>query len=517
MVPSIFKMASYAAIASKPGLPPLPLVVANPVVANPVVANPIIEEQQTLEKEITEWIALMGQVTTAPEQLSRLVEVLRREMEAPSGISGFRGHTTTESKAKAAGDLSFAENTKSSSNQRNFKNSASASASHQYTTSNQNPNWRSGFSNSRFGNNSSSSAFDTRGSFDHGSKDHGSKDYGSKDYGSKDHGSKDHGSKDHGSKDHGSKDHGSKDHGSKQSTPLNNKIPFASIPLEQPMTVVRPRASNPGRYKSRFKSTGNIEDKILNTIIGNKLNAFTPLTYNDTRDFIYQIMESGDQGSKDQGSKEKEFTRDFIEKVFVKAVVEDLYCALFAKLIAEIAHRYPVIYEEMNKYHTEFLMIFDNVQEDTDAEYTELVKQKQYRMGYGQFIAELAGLNALETSHLMTMVSTIIDKIYKYSADENKVKTVEEFIDCLVRLTKGLQTRSPTFFKSVKGELVNILAKKLEEIIARPTSNLASKDLASKDLGSKDAGPKDAGPNNQRPSLSNKARFGLMDLKDIIQ
>jgi len=118
-------------------------------------------------------------------------------------------------------------------------------------------------------------------------------------------------------------------------------------------------------------------------------------------------------------------------------------------------------------------------------------------MGYGQFIAELAGLNALETSHLMTMVSTIIDKIYKYSADENKVKTVEEFIDCLVRLTKGLQTRSPTFFKSVKGELVNILAKKLEEIIARPASNLAS--------------------NNQRPSLSNKARFGLMDLKDIIQ
>jgi len=493
-------MASYAAIASKPGLPPLPLlppVVANPVVANPVGTTPTIEDhgskdhgsnaKPTLEKEIAEWIALMGQVTTAPEQLTRLVEVLRREMEAPSGISGFRGHTTTESKAKAAGDLSFAENTKSSSNQRNFKNSASTSASHQYTTSNQNPNWRSGFSNSRFGNNSSSSAFDTRGSFDHGSKDHGSKDHGSKD-----HGSKDHGSKDHGSKDHGSKDHGSKDHGSKQSSPLNNKTPFASSPLEQPMTVVRPRASNPGRYKSRFKSTGNIEDKILNTIIGNKLNAFTPLTYNDTRDFIYQIMESGDQGSK-----EKEFTRDFIEKVFVKAVVEDLYCALFAKLIAEIAHRYPVIYEEMNKYHTEFLMIFDNVQEDTDAEYTELVKQKQYRMGYGQFIAELAGLNALETSHLMTMVSTIIDKIYKYSADENKVKTVEEFIDCLVRLTKGLQTRSPTFFKSVKGELVNILAKKLEEIIARPASNLAS--------------------NNQRPSLSNKARFGLMDLKDIIQ
>jgi hypothetical protein len=179
-----------------------------------------------------------------------------------------------------------------------------------------------------------------------------------------------------------------------------------------------------------------------------------------------------------------------VEKVFIKAVVEDLYCALFAKLIAEIAHRYPVIYEEMNKYHKEFMKIFDNVREDKEAEYTELVKEKQYRMGYGQFIAELAGLNALEKSHLMTMVSTVIDKIYTCSVQENKVKMVEEFIDCLVRLTKGLQVRSGDFFGSVKKELVEILSSRLKELIAR---------------------------SSPRPSLSNKARFGLMDLKDIIE
>jgi hypothetical protein len=110
-------------------------------------------------------------------------------------------------------------------------------------------------------------------------------------------------------------------------------------------------------------------------------------------------------------------------------------------------------------------------------------------MGYGQFIAELAGLNALEKSHLITMVSVIMDKIYIYSAEENKVKTVEEFIDCIVRLTKGLQTCSPYLFKSVKVELREIMLGPLQEIIARV---------------------------KPMPSLSNKARFGLMDLKDII-
>lgn len=395
-------MASYAAIASKPGVlvvpPPMP-----PMQPMPPVAPVSSEGQGSLEKEITEWITRMAEVKTAPETLTRLIEGLRREMEMPTGPSGFRGGAAASASANA--------NATGSSSHRNFGMSATTASSSTHT------NWRNGFSgNQRFS--STNSAFDTR----------------------------------------------------------NNGTATNDTAHPPP---VRSRVNNAGRYQSRFKSSGNIEDKILNTVIGNKLNAFTPLTYNDTRDFIYQIIDSG----------ETEFTRDFIEKVFVKAVVEDLYCALFAKLIAEIASRYPVIYEEMNKYHKEFLKIFDNVREDSEAEYADLVKEKQYRMGYGQFIAELAGLNALENSHLFTMVRTIINKIHTISAEENKVKTVEEFIDCIVRLTKGLQTCSPTFFKSVKGELREIMIGPLEEVIARSTP---------------------------RPSLSNKARFGLMDLKDII-
>jgi hypothetical protein len=239
-------------------------------------------------------------------------------------------------------------------------------------------------------------------------------------------------------------------------------------------TPYRPAA----RYKSCFVNNDNINSKILNTVIGNKLNSFTAKTYNDTRDFIYQIIDSG----------ETEFTKDFIEKVFKKAATEELYCSLFAKLIAEIAVRYPIMYTEMNRYHGEFLKVFDDVHEGGEEDYAKLLKQKQYRLGYGQFISDLASNNALGKEQLLTMVSKVIDKITALSLEKDKENTVEEFIDCLVRLTKSLREKTPKFFVSVQEELKT-------RIISITTDIIATK--------------------AQRPSLSTKARFGLMDLNDF--
>jgi hypothetical protein len=247
--------------------------------------------------------------------------------------------------------------------------------------------------------------------------------------------------------------------------------------------TIRPPPPTPkpvGRYQTRFKTEGDLNDKILNTIIGNKLNSFTATTYNDTRDFIYQIMDSG----------ETEFIKDFIEKVFSKATVEELYCALFAKLIAEIAHRYPIMYEEMKRYHQEFLNVFDEVDDGKVVDSDMSIRRRLYRLGYGQFISELACNNALEKEQLIAMVSKVIDKIWEFTALDEKIKVVEEFIDCLVRLTKSLVQKSPEFFKKVKGDMAASILERAEALI------------------SKTAGP--------RPSLSTKAKFGLMDLKDLL-
>jgi hypothetical protein len=191
-------------------------------------------------------------------------------------------------------------------------------------------------------------------------------------------------------------------------------------------------------------------------------------------------------------SGEVEFIKDFVEKVFAKATLEDLYCALFAKLIAEIAHKYPVMYEEMNKYHHQFLKVFDDVDESGD--YAVLLKKRQYRMGYGQFLSELAGLNALEKDQLYAMVSKVMEKVVCMSGEADKTKAVEECIDCIVRLTKSLKERSPIFFRGV-----------VEELKVRI---LEAGEVNATSLIQKTAG--------DRPSLSSKARFGLMDLRDLL-
>jgi len=400
-VPIHISMASsYATIASKPPVPTLSTAVPIPEV----------------DEEVSGWLKALKSVKDIPDGLLRLVDGLRRDMEAPTGVGGFRNGVSASASASAAQQRSFGGGGGSSSGFRTQQSQSSGTHTQ----------WRG-----RFGASSAPKQPDwTSGRIPSGSSDPWQKP---------------------------------------------SSAPTASVSHQQQQQHSKPV----GRYQSRFKATGNIEDKILNTVIGNKLNAFTPLTYNDTRDFIYQIIDSG----------EREFTRDFIVKVFAKATTEDLYCALFAKLIAEIAHKYPVIYEEMDKYHSEFLHVFEDVKEDAETDYVVLVKQKQYRMGYGQFIAELAGLNALEKHQLFSMVTKIGENIWTLSAAENKVKTVEEFIDCLVRLTAGLRDRSPAFFKTVKGELVKILGEKISSLIAR---------------------------SSPFPSLSKKGGFGLMDLKEIL-
>lgn len=236
-----------------------------------------------------------------------------------------------------------------------------------------------------------------------------------------------------------------------------------------------------GRYQSRFKANGNnLQDKILNTIIGNKLNTFSPVTYNDVRDFIYQILDSG----------ETEFIQDFVAKVFHKATQEDIYCALFAKFLAEISSRYSIIRDVMASYHTEFLKVFDDVNEGNDVEYEILVKKKQYRMGYGQFMSDLAALNTLDPACLYAMTDKILEGILTYTKIDDKAKLVEEFIDCYVRMMKALKQKNVEFFHTIRPTLSEKTIPTITPFIDKTAGHC--------------------------PSLTPKARFGLMDLKDII-
>jgi hypothetical protein len=352
-------MSSYASITK-----------SNPT---PVVAPPVVQKQAvvSLADELNNYIQVLKQNTKAPDNLQKLMNNLRREME--DSTTNFRG----------------SNNNGSANSQRNFGTAIDGVG------------WRNGG-----GNSSSSSA-----------------------------------------------------------------KPFHSSPQ------VKISSSSSPKYQSKFTSGEDVDDKIMN-VIGNKLNSFTPTTYNNVRDFIYQILDSG----------ETEFLKDFLEKVFSKATAEDLYCSLFAKLISEIAYKYPIMFEEMQRYHKEFLKIFDDVDE-TRANIEEVVKKRQYRIGYGQFLSELAKHNILEKAQLLDMVKKVMHEIVELAQQPERVKVVEEFVDCLIRLSTNLSEGSKHFYESVRKELNSSLTQDFKLLLDK---------------------------NNNLPSLSSKARYGVMDLQELI-
>ena len=242
----------------------------------------------------------------------------------------------------------------------------------------------------------------------------------------------------------------------------------------------------PMRYQSKFKNSNQpVEDKILNNIILSKLNKFSGATYNEIRDFLYQILGSGEPDLA-------EMIRHFMTMVFKKAASEEVYCPLYAKLLAEISSRYSVILEEMQKLQENYLEIFEDVEEipeggDNYAAFVEKNKEKRYRQGYSQFLAELTALEILDLSNLEITFRKLTDLMLKYGQIPDKKALVEEYADCLLRMSRVLKKRVTPFFVAARASLLSISKTSVDTLLAQK---------------------------DQYPSLSPKAKFILMDVKD---
>ena len=250
--------------------------------------------------------------------------------------------------------------------------------------------------------------------------------------------------------------------------------------------TARRLGANP-RYQSQFKNSSQpVEDKILNNIILSKLNKFCPTTYNDIREFLYQIL-----GSGDAGADLSEMTRQFMLLVFKKAAAEEIYCGLYAKLLSEISQRYGVILLEMHKLQENYLSIFDEVQQkEADEEYHTFIEkniEKKYRCGYSQFIAELSKFEIINLSCLENTFKRIFECIQANALLPNKETLIEEYIDCLLRMSHVFKKGLTPFITSARKSLITLCGPSIEDILSK---------------------------NKAHVSVSPKARFILMDVKD---
>jgi hypothetical protein len=241
------------------------------------------------------------------------------------------------------------------------------------------------------------------------------------------------------------------------------------------------------KYQSRFKNSCQpVEDKILNNIILSKLNKFSPKTYNEIRDFLYQILGAG-------GPDVQEIVPDFIKLVFRKAAIEKIFCPLYAKLLSEISSRYGIILTEMHTLQSNYLKIFNDIEEPESNSYdifVESQKRKEFRHGYSQFLAELTALELLNLDLLNSTFQCILTNMVHFGMVPDKKALLEEYSDCLVCMAKVLKKKPGSFFSNARATLLKANEERLVDMI-KNSANYCSETA--------------------------KTRFILMDVYDILK
>jgi hypothetical protein len=251
-----------------------------------------------------------------------------------------------------------------------------------------------------------------------------------------------------------------------------------------------PTASNSEKnitkYVSKFRNSDTpVEDKILNQIILNKLNKFSNANYDEIKEFLQQILDSN----------EKDFLHDFMLLVFKKAASEPTFCPLYARMISELSVKYDFLLLELNELYNKYITIFDSVVEEHAQNYEQFVqrnREKIHRLGYSQFLGELTGQGVLNINQLKELYLKILNQIKIYAAEgEIKQQHVEEYVDCLVRMTKAFEKGDLEKLSKIKLEL----SKSCEPIMSDILSNRTT----------------------QYPGLTKKSSFAIMDCMDIFR
>ena len=209
--------------------------------------------------------------------------------------------------------------------------------------------------------------------------------------------------------------------------------------------------------------------------IRDKMNKFSPLTYDATKSWLSQLLDSG----------ETEFLSGFITLVFEKAANEASFCVLYARLITELRTAFSHLNVELRRIFDEFMSVFADVDVEPAAgtsEYDAFVamrERRRGRRGYATFLSEIAKNGVLQRTDIITTCGIILDSLISAKQREEQQMLCEEYADCLMTIMRDC--------KSILGE---------------DAGGLLAKVSAAKDK----AGAK---------SLSNRARFSLMDITDI--
>lgn len=268
--------------------------------------------------------------------------------------------------------------------------------------------------------------------------------------------------------------------------PISNQWRGQSTLVSTCKPVQARQQSTSRRYVSKFTNVSSpVEDKILNQVILNKLNKFSQANYQEVKEFLQQILDSN----------ESDFLRDFMRLVFNKAACEPTFCPLYARIISELSVTYTSLLTELESLYSEYLRIFEEVSESQCTEYDQFVqrnREKMHRLGYSQFLGELTSIGILKKDQISKLYTKIFEQIKEQATlGETKQQLVEEYVDCLLRMSKSFQKGNSIKLIELRKNLAIIYEPIMQDILEKRDTKY--------------------------PGLSKKASFGLMDCVDIFK
>jgi hypothetical protein len=242
---------------------------------------------------------------------------------------------------------------------------------------------------------------------------------------------------------------------------------------------------HPQRYVSKFKNTSvPVEDTILNQVILNKLNKFSVTNYDEIKSFLQQILDSDDSF----------FLKDFMQLVFKKAATEPTFCPLYARMISELGSEYETLRSELKILYEDYLVIFEEVSEETCKDYDEFIKrskEKVHRLGYSQFLAELVLRGSLGVEDIKRIFIKILEQIKLHGqVGEAKHQLIEEYADCLLQMSKAFKVAKP-HLTIIRQELHVVCVNFMDDFLRNRVEKY--------------------------PGISKKASFSFMDCLDIFK
>jgi hypothetical protein len=252
----------------------------------------------------------------------------------------------------------------------------------------------------------------------------------------------------------------------------------ASAAVTEESAVAAPAA--PAKFSSAALRAGvDVEDRMLARVKG-KINRLGHGTYDATKNFMQQILSSDDT----------DFLDELMKYIFTKASNESSYCPLYARLLHELGDEFPHFRTVIHTIFADYINVFQQVDSGEEPDpgssdykaFVEAQERKRGRRGYSQFVAELVKLGEADVTAFSTLLSTIVGVVEANHATADKTLMCEEYIDCFATMCSSAAAVMRSAAWSAD------LVRRMSAVAAKPRA--------------------------AAPSISNKARFAIMDIAD---